>query len=341
MKKILLSALTLALGFGAYSQEACEIGNFLSPGITDADTMTTPPAGGISSLIFWDDFATETEYANVDAEDNVTAGMFWFAADADQNPGFEAVITRNAAEGNQNVVVTQAEAGFAPIGFGLGDDLSFDLSENLNYSFTVTNNDADATIRVRMGLQDTEGRVAGNGPGATDAAPFNDQIEIVLAPGETGTLEGTFEGSGRAVFGDAATCMSADGTEGPNCFIEDIDFTQIGTVLFTIINDEVNEDFVPLAIDEVSVTFDEVIIGFDCVTGIRNNAEELETVSIFPNPASSVVNFSEELETVTIMNTLGNVVFTGTDVNSVNVSSFEAGIYSVISNKGSRTFIVE
>ncbi len=63
--------------------------------------------------------------------------------------------------------------------------------------------------------------------------------------------------------------------------------------------------------------------------------------SIYPNPATSTLNFSEELEGVVIYNSNGTVMFSAAKAKNVNVAEFNKGIYFLQTSKGSKSFVVE
>lgn len=63
--------------------------------------------------------------------------------------------------------------------------------------------------------------------------------------------------------------------------------------------------------------------------------------NIYPNPATSTLNFSEELEGIVIYNSKGMVMFSAAKAKSVNVAEFSKGIYYLQTAKGSKSFVVE
>lgn len=349
MKKILLSALTLALGFGAYSQARP-----INPGF-------------ITGVAVFDDFQDGNEFVDgvneYTAEDternawnmmtqapdtgNAFRGLFWSEANG-ESEGFFASNTRNTANSSLDYILTTTEASFQPfvLTFGsfAGDngltDYTIDLSGNATGEFNVTNS-GDLTIRFSVQLQDALGNSIVYLPSVIDNEDAFFEHNIGFVQGETAPLS---PGATELFSFDFATgvtgCQPGNLVGGqPGCD-DFFDFTQVRGITFTFVNDESNEDFLPLPITDYPVSIGTFALGDQILVPVNRN-EELVESTIYPNPASTEVNFSETLETVTIMNTLGNVVFTGTDVNTVDVSSFEAGVYSVVSDKGSRTFIVE
>ena len=80
----------------------------------------------------------------------------------------------------------------------------------------------------------------------------------------------------------------------------------------------------------------------DPATGLFKSASSTTNIAMFPNPAvSGNVNFSEELSDVTVYDAVGNVKLNVSEVNSINVSSFETGMYIIHSNEGVFKLIVK
>ena len=62
---------------------------------------------------------------------------------------------------------------------------------------------------------------------------------------------------------------------------------------------------------------------------------------MFPNPATSTVNFTEVLNNVSVYNMNGAVVETLSSATTLNVSSYEAGFYFINADNFSGKVIVE
>ena len=78
----------------------------------------------------------------------------------------------------------------------------------------------------------------------------------------------------------------------------------------------------------------------NAVVGLTNKAKE-SSVSIFPNPASTSVNFEKELQNVTIYNIVGTQVYQAAAATTVDVSSFQAGVYYLQHAEGTSRFTVQ
>jgi len=72
----------------------------------------------------------------------------------------------------------------------------------------------------------------------------------------------------------------------------------------------------------------------DCSVGINNYTASLQ---LYPNPTNYIVNIScENIANVKVYNSFGQLINTYHNVNSINVSSYRAGIhiFNVITNEG-------
>ena len=72
-----------------------------------------------------------------------------------------------------------------------------------------------------------------------------------------------------------------------------------------------------------------------------NNGVKGESISAYPNPATSKVSFEKELENVTIYNVVGLPVYEAQSATSVDVSSFETGVYYIQHSLGTSRFTVQ
>lgn len=77
--------------------------------------------------------------------------------------------------------------------------------------------------------------------------------------------------------------------------------------------------------EEVSVA---VTLGV--LVGVDENGEN-EYVAIYPNPANSILNVksSGDVTNITMVNAVGQVVYTNTNDNAIDISNFERGVYFV------------
>lgn len=80
---------------------------------------------------------------------------------------------------------------------------------------------------------------------------------------------------------------------------------------------------------------------FQAVIASVNGNTAKSSIQLFPNPASSALNFSTELSNVVIANGLGSVVETINSAQSVDVSNYQSGVYFLQADGFTSTFIVE
>lgn len=329
MKRILLSALAFST-LSVFAQEApqeCILGN--SP------TSAT------------DNFKSNEDYGTADG------GVFWFGADKN---GSVITYERDSQNGQLDVTVNQANAIFEPLGFGLGDSngdgtgtpVTMDLTDNPVFEISVTNNDLNYAIQTRLAIQDVKGYLVELNTDAVNSSPYLGQIVVTIEPGQTEILKGTFAGGYQGFYNNVDTCASlgavAEGGDDA-CIVQKLDYTKVSTVLVTIINAEQPADnaYQPLPLVNASVSLNYIKIGAECdfvSLGLTNGVRTLST-TLFPNPATSTLNFSEELQNVTIFNSKGTQVFSAAKAKSVNVAEFSNGIYFLQTEKGSKSFIVE
>jgi len=92
-------------------------------------------------------------------------------------------------------------------------------------------------------------------------------------------------------------------------------------------NDPMNEEA------SVSVTLGVIV-------GVGENGEN-EYVAVYPNPASTMlsINSNGDVTNVTLVNTIGQVVYSNTNANAIDISNYERGVYfiTVETENGSTT----
>jgi hypothetical protein len=90
-----------------------------------------------------------------------------------------------------------------------------------------------------------------------------------------------------------------------------------------------NQDIWLLKIDS---TFCESAVSCGYPTSVRDINHELGEVSVYPNPANSIINLTDEQnqlqsETIVIKNYLGQIVFTAPFSSQIDISSLSSGMY--------------
>lgn len=86
-------------------------------------------------------------------------------------------------------------------------------------------------------------------------------------------------------------------------------------------------------------TIDRIELG-DAPVGLDNGVKG-ESISAYPNPATTKVSFEQELENVTIYNVVGLPVYEAQSATSVDVSTFDSGIYYIQHSLGTSRFTVQ
>ena len=87
-------------------------------------------------------------------------------------------------------------------------------------------------------------------------------------------------------------------------------------------------------------TIGKIAIANSPEVGLSNKAKE-SSISVYPNPASTSVNFEKELQNVTIYNIVGTQVYQAAAATTVDVSSFQAGVYYLQHAEGTSRFTVQ
>lgn len=85
---------------------------------------------------------------------------------------------------------------------------------------------------------------------------------------------------------------------------------------------------------------DYIKLGSVTVVGTKNDLPSTSIVA-YPNPATTQVNFETTLENVTIYNVVGLPVYEAQAASSVDVSSFDSGVYFIQHAAGTTRFTVQ
>lgn len=347
MKKVLLSALALGMAYYASAQ-------------------------GISDFGAYDNFATTTEYSvQSPAGSGVYKGIFWWKKEAG---GLDFTTTRSG-NGVLVVEIHQADKAYEPFGVGFGKDateqpFTLDLSGDAVVSFNLKNT-SDATIEVKVGLQDIHGRTLAfdkalaENPltfGGTDAQLY--QYEIgATSTGNYGPSNGenSVEAGGSLEFSyDFKNALAAEyvfnandpyecnnlaqwqeDCDGGTCF----DYSKVTAVTFTVVNASNGAYGSPAECWSKeafngTIELSEVVIGTK-VTGLFGAKASASNVNVYPNPASDYVTFGKTLTNGAVYNAQGMVVDTFTSAEGLNVSSYADGVYFINATEGAARIIVK
>lgn len=323
MKRILLTGLSVAAFFAASAQTA----------VTETQTDATTNFAYLGVNFAQDDFADGRSYGLE------SGGVFWWPDVSEEKvlegetiPFYTA--KRDSVANGMQFTVTNKVKKYEPVGVGFGgseaEPVYIDLSGDATLIVEVENKSTE-TVRFRAALQDiyknlidTEDAIV------NDATPWNGAIFIDIEANETATLtitDAVAKAGGEAKYP----------AEGSPLIETDFDFTKVKGVNFTVISTDQETE----GIEGAVVVIRNFKLGATPVgVGFSNNVEKLST-TLYPNPATSTLNFSEELQNVTIFNSKGTQVFSAAKANSVNVAEFTNGIYFLQTEKGSKSFIVE
>lgn len=366
MKKILLSAFTLGLGLSAMSQGITTKAAFddFRKASEFADQYSIPRS----------EFNT---FANGACGTLDTAYMGLFTYESKDTDTIKMTVTRNMTDGQLDLEVTQFKGKYEPFGFIFGSyckdggegKFGLDLSANAMLEFTVKVNSLDLKptmvdgtpsngtgVQIKVQAEDGKGNsiafdksynglakdawkyeIGITGDVATQTTNnFNNELDHIEA-GETVTIKYDLKnGLVANAKGDAPASPAIT-----------FDYTDVRAIKITFAsnNKDTKSGYDPYEHDgSYSITAfklgDVVTEGLEEANGLSDKATKL-TASVFPNPATSKVNFSEVLENVAIYNAQGTQVFTAASTNNVDVSGFEAGMYFVKSDKGATSFIVK
>jgi hypothetical protein len=299
----------------------------------------------------YDDFSSAT----------VPAGLTYSA-----NPAI-ASITRDAANSELDLVVSQAQGDYQAVQISFGKDPvtdktnTIDLSSDATYDLTITNDDPSVTINLGLSILDTNGNYLNVDPKYNDADPtpafeaWNFPINLILSPGESKTMTaGTQAGAGilSGTFTDAARANWSNST-----YETSFDFTAVGTINLIFINNDNTGDplYQPYTIVDVPIRISDIRIGnCSAVSGLLSRSTNKNKINVIPNPASDLVKISYTAEEgavlIHVTDVLGNMVKTieGTSTEAqINVSDLNQGVYllSIESSEGafvsSQKLIVE
>lgn len=341
MKKVLLSALSLALTMTMFGQ--------------------AQKAGTGAK----DDFSTTEPLANGDG----SFGVYWFENTAQT----DVTLTRNG-DGTGTLSCTDCGGtsdGYASfIGLGFGDDNGdlaggnphyLDLSSNADIKMTIKNNSTTDSVAINVQLEDADGDQADLQPNISTVTSSSwgtaeiSKSGLYLAPGETATVSIDLTNGGANVGGLSADASQssdtdnayADCSDGPNVCpytSHQIDPAKITKVLLffeagagidalNLIDYAESTSGTYTKLSTVTpftgtLTISNFEIGTGQITGIATSVEAsiAESITLYPNPTSSVVNVTYDADELVIADVIGNVVAKG-EGSSVNVESLASGVY--------------
>lgn len=330
------------------------------------NTGVTPNAceggcmSGLSDYGLKDDFTVET------SPYNEKGGIYsWGEEDleGDDNPNFQALISRNISNQTLDAIITQAQSDYVPFGFSFGGEViqnTVDLSQDASCEIIFTN-PSSSDVNVAIAIQDKDGNIINTSSNA-NGEPFADAwmygITANVKSGATFTFKNDFTGGFNANYSTES-------------YDADFDYSNVTTLLFTVTNQENTGAplYAPLALDGITIQIEEMRFG-DCseayydngkdcngdlngtasidqcdicsggntgipvndctITGI--NSEIDPQTLVYPNPTNKVVNFTKE-QNWTLFDLLGNQLSVGYGLR-IDLTEMSKGTYLVKTDNG-------
>lgn len=266
------------------------------------------------------DFAnTDYAYDDFNSTDEKFAdgpGIFWWDSENDPKPSFSALKDRRACDETTNTpagvayTITQDATSYEPFGVGFGENetnstaYTIDLSSNSTLVTTIKN-ESNRELTIRTAIQDVEENIL-------DFDVNEDQVQITLAAGATGTLTADYT-NGYWYDYNSVGCNPCI-NEAADFF----DYEHVKGVNYTVISgaDHWKDDVANNIVDAVVV-----ISSFELgnTAGVVTNgcgvvglSKDFSTnVRVYPIPTTNAVTISQskfEFTQATILNITGNVV---------------------------------
>jgi hypothetical protein len=321
MKQCLL---IIGLLLGLSSQAQLTTANQLSIGDTrdyfSLDSNATNYAAVTGTAVTWD-------YADI-------AG--YFGMPANTNNIIDPATGSFAADFPSTTLQEEFDNGVQTFFNNVGSDVIVDgfvYSEAGNDFIVAYDIDALLALQLPMNVTDTY----------TDPIDGTATIPLAGAVAMTGSATVTCDGSGTLIIGayTYSNCIrihTVENTSG-TALGQTIDITRESFVYYDL--DDANpmpifrHDRVTADLDAGGIYGFSAISSKDAVTNyVSFEADEVNELSVYPNPATDVLNisFDGEVTQLTIMNASGQVVYTNNAIQkpeTINISDFEAGVYLV------------
>lgn len=357
MKKVLLSALVLGLGFGATAQN---------------------DVPGLGTLGLWDDFKKADGYAKVttetdkdDATKKAYQGIFWWQDTLTTDNGFLSRYAKNTTDGVLTYTLTQEDKAYEPFGVGFGEykkdgnvkPFTVDLTTNAVVSFKLKNLGTE-TIEIKVAIQDINGKTLGfDNAFKTDEAPDGDLYKYEIGYTGTGNY-GTSAAESVSIVkntevdfsydykkaNSSSYVLNPDSEFGCNDKVINeattFDYSKVKALTITVVNSAgmaggASDCWSKQGLTNYQVSIKNLKVGTPPQgTGLfdfsSNNAFE-----VYPNPASSEVTFGKRLTNVAVYNAQGILVETLTSASELNVSSYKAGVYFINASEGTARVLVK
>lgn len=229
-----------------------------------------------------------------------------------------AVITTSGGTGNGRVLFTVGNC-LNTTGYRSGDD-GIDVSAVASQKIKVEVNISVAANLIVEGVFGSGG-VAGNYSVNIDGdTTWN--AAVALSEGENVIELPYWPGFSSSKVDLAAASSGKNGLFGLDLYFRDGSDAAVALPQGTVIN------------------IKRIVVGEDLTVGF-NNSSVKSSVSVYPNPATTQVNFETTLENVSIYNVVGLQVYQAQSASSVDVSSFDSGVYFIQHAAGTTRFSVQ
>ena len=304
MKKILLNVVLLSFGLVSMAQTNSDLSGNDVTGNNDGYAFEYKTSPGLDS-----------EVLNCIAGSLHSGSIGSWSFDSIAS---SAVITTSGGTGNGRVLFTVGNC-LNTTGYRSGDD-GIDVSAVASQKIKIEVNASVAANLIVQGIFGTGGTEGSYSINTAGDTTWNEPVAI--AEGDNVIELPYWPGFSSAKVDLAAASSGKNGLFGLDFFFRDgSDHTSAlpqGTVL----------------------KIKRIVVGEDLTVGFNNSAVN-SSVSVYPNPATTQVNFETTLNNVTIYNVVGLPVFEAQSASTVDVSSFDSGVYFIQHAAGTTRFTVQ
>lgn len=286
---------------------------------------------GYTATGFYDDFATATDYFDLNAVDpNNPQGVYWWWYGSDPNApastdpcvlGNTMTVARNSTTKKLELSnFNQAATCWNPMGISTSVDLTNDKTFEVKFT-----NTSSSTVDLTLAFADASKNIL------NAYASGSNYNSVGIMPNQTITLSGDLAGGVHKVWGtNCSPCLNT----------VPFDYTKVVSMEFTITNNAVDVNWETEALTGFSGTFNSVKLGS---TSTSSSVAQISNtvISAYPNPAASQVVFSQTLNNVQVYNAIGELVLSQVQATKLDVSSLSQGVYVVNSTEGTVKLVVQ
>lgn len=361
MKKVLLSALALCACVYASAQ-----GRIHDNGLYDDFKKASE---------YSDEYSVETDKKvcvgdpATEGEENAYRGIFVYGNKDVEIDGFGLKTTRNMEAGQLEIEVEQLKGQYEPFGFIFGTycegseekDFTMDLSDNAVISFHlkveqfedlyvpgdgVTTEELGVQVKIQvtdindvtLAFDESWDGVPGNawqyeiGVSGDGSKPSNDFFNSANRMSQGDEVQISYDLKRALPANDANDAPDPDKT---------FDYSQVVAVKITFANARKDSDdgYAPYHHKGLYIIKD-FRLGSEWPVGLFAPTVSA-ALSVYPNPASDRVNFEKELTNINVFNAQGQLIETISSARSINVSSYNKGVYFINATEGTSRILVK